>query len=181
MVDLLELRDDVRAYPTPECRDIPEFAALVDRDDTEHKTEAARELAYVYHVVDPTSPYGDMDESVKKERVGADLFDDEEYEPDEKIQAAMEKYRELNVTESMMLLESARQTVHNLRTYFEEADFTKRDDNGKLVWKAKDAVRNLEKLGGVVESLNELKNQVEKEQHSQRDNRGGAEVNQYSR
>jgi hypothetical protein len=181
MIEILELEDDVRAYPHPTCRDIAEFRALIERDDSEHKTEAARDLAFVYHFADPTSPYGDQEEELRQELIGRDLYDNEDFEPDEDIQDAIEKYRELNMTESKQLLESARESVHSLREYFEQADFTQRDDNGKLVWKPKDMVRNLEKLGDVVESLKTLKEQVEKEQHSQGDNRGGVQVNQYSR
>jgi hypothetical protein len=181
MIEVLQLEDDVRAYPHPACRDIEEFRVLIERDDTDHSREAARELAYVYHMCDPKSPYADQERNLRKEQVGADLFGDKEYSPEEEVEAAMDKYRALNITESMQLLESARESVHSLREYFEQADFTQRDDNGKLVWKPKDMVRNLEKLGDVVESLKTLKEEVEKEQHSQGDNRGGVKTNKYSK
>lgn len=181
MNEILELRDDFRAYPTAYCRDIEAFASLIGRDETEHCQQAVKELAYVYHFADPTSPYADQEEDLRREMLGRDLFENKDFKPDDEIETAIQKYRELKITESMQLLESARTSVHSLREYFEEADFTERDDNDKLVWKPKNMVRNLEKLGDVVESLKTLKSEVEKEQHSDSDNRGGVETNKYSR
>jgi len=177
---LLELQDDIRAYPTPECREIEAFRVLIERDDSEHCTSAVRELSYVYHMTDPTSPYADMEEDVRHNELVKSLFENKDWEPDAAIEEAMERYEEINMSASMKMLKSALVSVHNLREYFEEVDLTKTDERGKPIWKAKDVVKNLSRIGDVIEGLKNLRREVEKEQVSQGDNRANVKTNKYS-
>lgn len=185
MNSLLQLSDNnLHAQPTPEAAEIDQFRQIIDRDDSERMREAVRELSFVYHMCDTDSPYfqsvGDAD--VRQEEVVRDLWGEPDaWEPDDTVKRAMNYYRNRHLTPAQQLLESALKSVHNLRDYFQNADPTERDNNGRVVWKAKDIVSNLSKIGDVIKGLKELQEEVEKEQLQGGDNRGGVEVNRFSR
>ena len=54
------------------------------------------------------------------------------------------------------------------------------DDNGRLMFSAKDLVANLSKMGSVIEGLSKLEEQVRKEEQVINANRGGVITNKYS-
>ena len=53
------------------------------------------------------------------------------------------------------------------------------DDNGKLLYQAKDLVANLSKIGEVVEGLDRLEELVQKQQAKDNPNRAGVKTNKY--
>jgi hypothetical protein len=185
---LLVIEDDLRAYPAPEVAGVEEFKELVKRDrgspgDSQgrKKQRAARELAYIYHMVSPDSPYRVYDADLREELICRDLFHDyPEWRLDDVVTAAMEKYKELKQTELSLLLVGATAAVNKLRSYFETVNFTDIDENGRPVYSAKDVVSNLSNLGKVVEGLQNLKEQVEKEELGNSANRKGVTTNKYS-
>lgn len=185
MDSLLELTGNkMHAQPRPEAAEIGAFRTLIDRDSSEGKREATRELSYVYHMCDTDSPYFQSvgDKEVRKEELIRDLWDkDSDWKPDEEVKKAIKYYREHHMTPAQQLLESALEGVNNLRDYFKDADPMARDENGRVVWKAKDIVSNLSKIGDVITGLKELQEEVEKEQVKGGDNRGNVEVNRFSR
>ncbi len=88
---------------------------------------------------------------------------DEDYEPDSKILAAIEKYKSLQRTPSMLLLDASLQTVHNLTDYLQNVDLQERDKNDKPIYKPSDVTNSLKSIGGIVDSLNKVRANVEKE------------------
>ena len=54
------------------------------------------------------------------------------------------------------------------------------DDNGRLMFSAKDLVQNLSKMGDVINGLSKLEEQVKKEEQVNNANRGGVITNKYS-
>lgn len=185
MNSLLQLSDNnLHAQPSPEAAEIDQFRQIIDRDNSDGKREAVRELSFLYHMCDTDSPYfqsvGDTD--VRQEEVVRDLWGEKDaWEPDDTVERAMKYYRDRHLTPAQQLLESALTSVHNLRDYFQEANPTLLDDRGRVIWKAKDIVSNLSKIGDVIKGLNELQEEVEKEQLDGGSNRGGVEVNRFSR
>src|SRR5688572_23745041 len=116
------------ALPNPELLGVKAFAKIIHRDrgskrDSQgrNKFKAATELAYVYHMCDPASPYFQYEEELRREKVIEDFLP-KGWEPDAYIQEAIEKYRELKLTPSARLLESAVIGLHKLREFFEEVD-----------------------------------------------------------
>jgi len=185
---LLVLEDDLRAYPSPEAAMIPEFKALIRRDrgspgdsQGKKKQKAAREFAYIYHICSHESPYRSYEGEYREEKVRTDVFHDmPEWRADKDVKAAKDKYEELTDTELTMLLKGATSAVNKLRGYFETVDFTALDEQGRPIYTAKDVVSNLSNLGKVVEGLERLKEQVEKEELGNSANRKGVEVNRFS-
>lgn len=111
-----------------------------------------------------------------------DIFGKEtDWVEDAYVRQAMETYEELNLTEAQKLLKSAKQSAKKLREYFEKVDLMEEDDRGKLKYSAKDLINNLGKLGTVIEGLNDLQDQVEKEMMEEGQLRGGVKTTKYNK
>lgn len=172
----------MRAVPTAYCLQIKAFKHLLERDESENKEVAQKELAYVYHTVDPTSSYSSYGEDTRKEKVKEGIFGTStDWVEDAYVREAMEVYEELNLSEAERLLQSAKKSAKSLREYFEKVDLTERDERGKPIHKAKDLISNLSNVGQVVEGIKELEEQVKKEQSDYGNIRGGVELTKYSK
>ena len=57
-------------------------------------------------------------------------------------------------------------------SYLENVDLQERDKNGKPIYKPADVTNSLKSIGGIVESLNKVRQQVEREQTSKGTLRG---------
>jgi phytoene dehydrogenase-like protein len=172
--------EDFRAVPHPTAFDVEPFRTIIQRDKAKTKTRAVKELAYIYHMADPKSVYSGYDPQVRPSKLQEDLFRGEKWEQDEIINQAIEKYKELTQSPLSRLLSSSMETVHKLREYFEEIDFNERDENNRLVNNPKDVIMSLGNLGKVVEGLQKLREQVEKEVSTGDRLRGQVEIDKYS-
>lgn len=178
---LLEKKSEFRAAPTAYVLQIEDFKYLVERDSTEDKVVAQKELAYIYHCINPLSSYSTFKGDVRKKKVKEAIFgENTEWVEDAYVRQAMETYEELSMTEAQKLLSSAKSSAKKLRQYFEEVDLTEEDDRGKLKWSAKDLINNLGKIGTVIEGLKDLEDQVEKEMMKEGQLRGGVETTKYN-
>jgi len=143
---------------------IPEFRAIWEADNTEDKSVASQVLSYVYHIADHSSVYAKQSPSERKRLVrDAYLKDELSDEMKELMAEAIAMYKKLQTTPSMRLLTSARNACEKLSEYFDTIDFAMLDDRGKPVYSARDLSTNLEKIGKIVISLNELETIVAKE------------------
>lgn len=144
-----------------EIASISEFATLLKKKNS---TEL---IAYVFHLCDWKSPYAKWDIGKKKEMLKKDLLGGKE--PTKELEKAVAKYNELNQTDSLLLLESARRSVQKLRTYFDDADPALEDDSGKA---AKDLMANLKNVGDIIEKLKEWEETILKEKDELRTRKG---------
>ena len=143
---------------SPEALLIPEFEEIYKRDKSKDKAKAIKELSYIYFISDYKSPYiSSLSPDALKRTIGKDFMKDEDYEPDSKILAAIDKYK------SMLLLNASLQTVHNLTDYLQNIDLQERDKNDKPIYKPSDVTNSLKNIGGIVDSLNKVRANVEKE------------------
>tara|TARA_R100001463_G_C3450119_1_gene213573 strand:+ start:160 stop:705 length:546 start_codon:yes stop_codon:yes gene_type:complete len=169
---LFDLKDR-NVIISPEALLIPEFKALWTRDKSKEKLKAMRELSYIYFICDYKSPYRDSYALSRLEAmVCKDFMKDEKYTPDAKVSAAKSKYKELQKTPSMLLLDASLQTVNKLTDYLQNIDLTERDKNDKPIYKPSDVTSSLKNIGGIVESLSKVKESVEKEMSEQASLRG---------
>ena len=63
----------------------------------------------------------------------------------------------------MGLLEAATITIHKLSDYLTHVDLNERDKSGKPVYKPSDVTNSLKSMGGIVESVAKVQEQIEKE------------------
>lgn len=164
MKDLLTLNNNV-VIPSAYALTIPEFEKLT-----------AKELAFIYFFADHRSSYAAYDEEERKVK----LIEDLKVKSTPNLHAGLQKYRELADTHAIKLLKSARSAVNKLEKYFKDIDLTAMDENGKLLYQAKDLVANLSKIGEVIEGLDRLEELVQKQQAKDNPNRAGVKTNKYS-
>jgi len=176
MDNLLNIDGTIKAFPNPEATQIGEFETLIEEAD-----KPERVLAYIYHMESNESAYINYSSEMKPKEIKKDLFGDEEWEEPDYVREARQKYIELTKTPEQRLLEKAVDSVYKLIDYLDEFDPTERDENNKLVWKTKDYIRNMEKLSGVVDSLEDLRERVDKGEGSKGDIRGGVELTEYNK
>ena len=146
---------------------IPEFKALWDRDKKKSKDKAVAEISYIVFMHSFQSPYLAYSASEREERVINDFLKDfKDWSPDEMVQAAVKKYNELQDSVSLKLLRSTRLALEKIEEYFREA--SKEDINT--------IVKNSKELGNLVQSLDKLEKQVQKEQLDSGSIRGSSEI-----
>lgn len=163
MRELFDLKNRQVTF-SPQALMIPEFESLWKRDKSKNKETALKEISYVYFLADYKSPYvASLSPEIIAKTVAKDFIKDENYEPDEKVLAAIHKYRELQITPSMLLLEASLRTVHNLTEYLQNVDLQERDKNDKPIYKPNDITGALSKIGSIVESLQKVRDNVERE------------------
>lgn len=115
---LLDLKDD-QIVINPEVLEIPEFKALWDRDKSKGKSQAFKELKYVYYTADSNSPYSDYPDTDRNNLLSVDIFKGIPYTPDELVQIAISKYTLLSETPTQRLLKAVKQKVNDLATFLD--------------------------------------------------------------
>ena len=171
MKNLLEFNNNVLTI-NPEAVMIHEFLVIWDRDKSKDKEKAKKELAYVYHSTDFQSIYRNFHVDTREPKIRLDVFGNREWQPDMSILQAQIKYKELQTTLSMELLNDAEIGLQKLRDYFRNINFDE-DEEGKS---AKNFIANIKQLGDVVKGMKSLREEVEKELVDQMQLRGGATI-----
>jgi len=153
---------------------IKEFKVIWNRDRSTKKNNALSELAYVYHSCDYQSIYRNYHIDTRDSKIRLDIFGEREWKPDSKVNEAINKYRELQTTLSMQLLNDVEIGLTKLRDYFREPNFDE-DENGVA---AKNFIANIKSMGDLVKSLKSLRDEVEKELTDNMQLRGRSQIGQ---
>lgn len=149
---------------------IPEFKKLWDRDKSKNKAKAAREISYIVFLYDYRSPYQAYSESERENRILKDYFSEEEdWTPDEEIKAAIKRFEEFQDSAALRLLRATKLALEAINEFFKNADSS---DIDKIV-------KNAKELGNLVQSLDKLEQQVQKEQLEKNSVRGGMEIGHF--
>jgi len=157
---------------------IPVLKKIWSRDKDKSKALAMKELTYVVFLCDYNSPYRDLHEEIKEATIRKDIFKDEEWVPDSTIEKAIDKYRELRKTKSVVLLENVNHAIDEMSKYFKRINLDEVDYEGKPKYSAKDVASNLKEIGNIVKSLGLLERQVQTE-IEESNVRGQSEVGTY--
>lgn len=165
----------------PNVLAVPEFKALWDRDKDEDKVNAMRDISYIVFLCDESvsNPYRGYKEIDRIVALKKDFIKDENWEPDEAINKAIAKYKELVQTTNSRLLAAAKNAADKLSEYFYSVNFNEVDQYGKPVFSAKELSSNLASVGNIVKSLTQLEDMVKKEQLESNSIRGGGDIGYY--
>jgi len=160
---------------------IPEFKTLWTRDKSKDKHMAAKEIAYITFRFDLSAdnPYRGYTEYEKDLVLKKDLFNNPNWEPDEAVNEAIEKFKKLMETTNTWVLLGAKKAAEELAKWFEQIDFTKLDGYGKPIFSARELSSNLKEVGNIVKSLAQLEDMVRKEQLDKTTTRGGTDIGMY--
>ena len=146
---------------------VPEFKVLWDRDKKKNKDRAIAEISYIVFLHSYQSPYQAYSEKEREKKVLEDFFKGvEDWKPDDKVKAAIKKYKELQDSVSLRLLRSTKLALETIEEYFKTAN---PEDISTIV-------KNAKELGNLVQSLDKLEKQVQKEQLENASVRGSSEV-----
>jgi len=164
----------------PQSLNIPEFKAIWDRDKSKTKGIASKEISYIVYIYDESidNPYRAYKDDEREAVVRKD-FMPANWEPDELVLKAIEKYKDLKQTTNSRLLRSAKKAAEKLSEYFDSVDFNMKDAGGKPIFSSRDLAANLKEVAGIVKSLNTLEEMVKREQMESSKVRGGGEVGMY--
>lgn len=158
-----------KVIPNPELTSIAEFKKIMQRKD------AVDTLSYIFNLVDYRSPYVIYDDSERSILVKKDILPTTKIDKD--ITNAVDKYKEIHVTEAVLLLEAARKAIRNLREYFNTIDVLAEDDQGKA---SKDLIMNIKSMGAVIQGLRDLEEEVNKEKQVNKNIRRNVEINEFN-
>lgn len=152
---------------------IKEFKKIWTRDRSTRKDRALKEFAYIYHTTDYQSVYRNYHIDTREAKIILDIFDDRQWRPDNEVDAAKDKYVDLQTTLSMQLLNDVELGLTKLRDYFRDIDFADDDTNGMA---AKNFIQNVKAMGELVKGMKTLKDEVEKELTDNMQLRGRSEI-----
>lgn len=181
---------------------IKEFKILLKRDrgsegdvDGRKKLQAIREFTFIYHFCDYKSKFANYDEDSKRKEclINADLPPDLDITKDKEFGDAIIKYKELQETPELKLLNELKEGIHtahkvvrkirvNLESTLgsisldelEDEDNKKRiDPIQKLTSSLKSLMNIQETLPRTLKSINELENEVKKQLEDTSGLRGG--------
>jgi len=168
-----------KIIPDPRVIAIPAMKKVWDRDKSKGKEKAIKEYTYITFLCDFHSPYKDLSEEIKEEIIREDIFKEEEWEPDEIIQKAIDKYLQLQETRHLRMLKSYEHIEDQITSYNNKINLEEKDDWGKLKYNVKDIVQSAEKIGNVIKSILILEKQVQMEMAESGNVRGQFEIGSY--
>ncbi len=169
----------------PSIYTIDEFNKIIRRDKRSQRNSenilARKELAYIYLMVHHSSPYISLDIDLRQSSIIDDIFSDSDnWEPDEIINLALVKYKKLYETPEIRLLISVLGAIESMADYFNDIDWSARDNKMGLLYNPKDVAMAMAKLGGMIETVVKLKNDVEKSILGVGDTMGGIQLGRYN-
>lgn len=153
---------------TPEGLFIPEMKEIWDADKSKEKDTASQILIYIYHMADPKSVYNKLSEDVKERTIIQDYISDKSWKPDDKVLAAIEKYKLLIETPVFRMYKSVAIAMDKINKKLQEVELED-GKNGNMTQIA--AI--VEKAVKYAESYAKLKEIAEKEQETARKIKGG--------
>jgi hypothetical protein len=161
---------------TTEALLIKQFKDLYDRDRSKNKDLAHKELAWVYFTTDYKSKYLTYDIETREEILKEDLNLNKTWEPDELIKLAQDKYDQLQQTPTLNYLRSMLNAQQKSTDYFNSVDYSLLDAKGRPVYTIEKINSAMANAAKVVDTIEKLKEKVEKEQSISTKFRGNQEA-----
>ena len=154
---------------------IPEFKKLWDRDKSKGKETVQKEISYIVFLHSFQSPYQAYSEEDREPKIINDFFKGvKNWKPDEAIKAAETKYLELQDSVVLRLFNSTKLALEAINLHFKALYEKTKSGEGEV--DIDKLVKNAERLGNLVQSLEKLKVQVQKEQLESASVRGGQSI-----
>ena len=152
---------------------VPEFKKLWVKDKSKDKKTALDEISFVVFLCDNSdkNPYKNYSES---DRESILLKDFNVKERDTDINAAVEKYKKLNVTRYERAVKAALQSLDKIERYYNYIDTLPIEE-----FDVNEVLGSTEKLGKAIKSLRELEKQLEADRQEGGKVRGGNTVGEY--
>ena len=185
MIKLFELNDTNLPVLSAEARTLEPFKEILLLDKSKDKTQAIKELAFVYWNAVFDSPYDTYDEEEKVIRIKKEVGLTDSWKPFRQIEVAIKYFADLQITRSFKYLESTRKAIENLSDYLDTVDVSEKIDSGakkgELVHDINKVKALVKDMPDLVKSLHDIKAMVEEElKEKQIGNRAGRKTNKYN-
>ena len=171
---ILEYKD-YEVTPTQEAFLIKPIRELYNADRTKTKEKFMQQMSILYFLVDPRSSYSyivdDKDRLIQiLEQEGLPIT----YKIDDKLQAAIDIYKEHVITSSYLLIQDTRIAIDKVRQFLREVDLNLLDDKGKPVYTITSVTSAIKQIPQLAKDLQEAEKIIAKEIEEQGRARGGA-------
>lgn len=171
---------DGKVVMNPEDLAIPVFKKIYDSDKSKEKETAFKKISYIIFTYKWNSPYAAyIDFDTREKMVKKDIFDEEDWEPDNLTKEAIERYKDFLNTFSLQFLDDNMLGAKKLMEFYKLVNWDEIDKTGKLKYSSRDLASNLKEAGNILKSLESLKLQVKKEELEINRVKGGNEINSY--
>ena len=164
--------------PNPHVLQIKEFAAIWNSDKSKDKEEAKRKLSCIVLFCKSNSIYSRYNPEEREVEVAKDVLGTNKFSKD--ITLAIAKYNSFK-TVTELYLESQINAMNKSLDYYNNVDYTERDDKGQPVYKIKEVQSSMKESKGIIATIKDLQEQLKKEQEGESDVRGGVQVGQFAK
>ena len=147
---------------------VPEFKAMLElkyntqKGDHQgrNRVRAYKEFTFLYFYIDYRSEYNNYTETEKKAEALLAANLPEDYSFSKELKAAIKKYKELQETRILKLLNAANNAIDKIRIYYDNLDFTSTDNQGKPRHDPSKVLISINGLAKTIESLEKLEKKV---------------------
>jgi len=181
-MELFRIENGLAVLDNPGVAMVKEFKTIITKDTDRNKRNAFRSLAFVYLYSDYRSPFFNEPSERKVNAIKRELSipDSWELDKDIAVMEAIAKYEILTETPIIRLLKKARQTIEKIEVYFDEVDFTERNDKtNALVFTPREVFNAIAEIGDAHAGLNKLEEEIRKERGSKSRVQGGGSVGMF--
>lgn len=149
---------------TDEAFHVRGIRELFESDKSKKHEKFMRQLAYLWFMVDPRSPYQYLtDKDTRSAEIKKQEGFESDWEPSEQLQTAMNDYASLTVTTQSLLLQSMRKGIDNLRAFFESVDLTAVDRNQKPIYQVASVTTALKQVPELAKALADAEKSLAKD------------------
>lgn len=178
MNNLFQFNADYEIEVSPEVATLLPFRKVLDK--YKDRYHGILELTFIGFLLNPKSDFADIrDEQERTEAILLSMGQGDKIKIDEITQEAIEFYKERNHTTTTKLLDKALNALDKLGDYFDQIDFSERDEKGNMVYDPKRLVDTIKEAPKLMSAVRELKDQIRKEQEVEQGVRGSGKKGIY--
>jgi hypothetical protein len=184
MAYLFEITEKV-VFPNPETLLISPFKDIWDRDNSEGKKVALKELTYIEFMTSQkkSNPYKEYPHEKRQKVLLRDIIQDDNWMADELIHKAISKIDEFQKDSSATYsyYMSAKIAADRMKQFFESFNIKERNDKtGNPIYKPRDITAALNDTEKVLNNLNNLKKKVEEELYEESKMRADKQISPFA-
>lgn len=160
--------------PTEEAFLIKPIRDLYNEDKSKNKEKFMQQVSIIYHYTDPRSSYNYIiDDQERLQQILEQEGLPKDFKINKKLEEAINIYKKLTVTSSLLLLQDTRIAVDKVRQFLREVDLNAVDDKGKPLYTINTITTAIKQIPQLAKDLQEAEKIVSKEIEEQGRARGG--------
>lgn len=170
----------------PETRAIAEFRKIITKDKDRFKKLALKELFYIYHIADYSSPYKIYQKEEREKKVKRDVGLEDSWKPDKWVLEAIDKYVELSDTPTLKAVKAVQESlltaskvINAVQKQIERALKDEEGDIDDMIDKIEKLLKISDNLPKSIDGLKSLEEKARAEQEGDNRLKGGGKINPF--